>query len=131
MKTLKDLGKKHYKNMHYSFDVYYYPEYNDDLYVGILKNIFEIRGYELKLKGETIEELVQQADKFLNFCNGIRISRSQMKDFVFNWNMNHPKQLKEQVEIFNEFSDITNENKLSLKEVPKKTIKQKRAIYKS
>ena len=47
MKTLKDLGEKYYSNIHYSFDVYYYPGY-DDMYVGTLKNIMEIKGYRVQ-----------------------------------------------------------------------------------
>jgi hypothetical protein len=131
MKTLKDLGKKHYENMHYSFDVYYYPEYNDDLHIGVLKNIDKIRGYEVRLSGETIEELVQKADNFLSFCKGITIDYSQMKCFILDWNMQHPSQLKEQVGIFNDFADITNNNELSLKEVSEEYDKVKRVIYQS
>tara|TARA_R100000781_G_scaffold111752_1_gene78441 strand:- start:62 stop:409 length:348 start_codon:yes stop_codon:yes gene_type:complete len=101
MKTLKDLGRKHYKNTHYSFDVYYYPEHNDDLYIGNLSRVEDVRGYEFRLRGDTIESLVKQADMVLTLCKSVRIDANAMKTLVLDWNMNNPKDLNEQVEIYN------------------------------
>ena len=73
MKTLKDLGEAHYEDIRYSFDVYYYPGYNDDEYVGTFKNIMEIKGYEAQFKAPTIEELVKIADQFLQLVKHVRV----------------------------------------------------------
>jgi hypothetical protein len=105
MKTLKDLGKKHYENIHYSFDIHYYPDKNEDMYVGILKNIMQIRGYEIRLKDLTIEGLVKKADDFLTMCKSIRVNREGMKWQVFEWNLDNPKDMKFSLETYNDLKN--------------------------
>lgn len=102
MKTLKDLGEKHYKNIHYSFDIHYYPEMDEDMYVGVLKNIMEIRGYEIRLKDLTIEGLVKKADDFLTMCKSIRVNREGMKWQVLEWNIDNPEDAKMALEVYND-----------------------------
>tara|TARA_R100001086_G_scaffold247563_1_gene182139 strand:+ start:6120 stop:6455 length:336 start_codon:yes stop_codon:yes gene_type:complete len=102
MKTLKDLGKKHYEKIHYSFDIHYYPNHDEDMYVGILKNIMKIRGYEIRLKDLTIEGLVKKADNFLTMCKSIRVNREGMKWQVFQWNIDNPEDMKLSLETYND-----------------------------
>ena len=113
MKTLKDLGEKYYSNIHYSFDVYYYPGY-DDMYVGTLKNIMEIKGYRVQFKSPTMEGLVKMADQFLDITENIQKDRESMKDLVYEWNFDNKKELKNQVEIYNDLQEIAGfpENKI-------------------
>ena len=90
MKTLKDLGEKHYSNIHYSFDVYYYPGY-DDMYVGNLTNILKINGYSFKLNAPTIEELVKKADQALEIFKTSRVDDSSMEQMLAEFNYNNNK----------------------------------------
>lgn len=122
MKTLKDLGEKHYGDIHYSFDVYYYPHF-DDMYVGNLTNIMEMQGYKIQLKAPTMEELVKKADRFLDMCKIVTVDKKAMSRVVREWNMDNPKELKENVELFNEMVDLrvtrngnTDYRKISLEE---------------
>lgn len=94
MKTLKDLAKKHYGEMHYSFDVYYYPVHNDNMYVGLLRNVLEIKGYEVKLSAKSIKKLVKKADVFLDGCYSAKVDRESMKQLVEQWNYDNSETLK-------------------------------------
>tara|TARA_R100000005_G_scaffold45871_1_gene21853 strand:- start:54 stop:434 length:381 start_codon:yes stop_codon:yes gene_type:complete len=121
MKTLKDLGEAHYEDIRYSFDVYYYPGYNDDEYVGTFKNIMEIKGYEAQFKAPTIEELVKIADQFLQLVKHVRVDRFGMKDVVQEWFFNNGHEYKFMetlVETHNELQDIAgfSDKKVQLRE---------------
>ena len=105
MKTLKDLGEAHYGDIRYSFDVYYYPGY-DDMYVGTFKNIMEIQGYEAQFKAPTMEELVKIADQFLQLVKHVRVDRFAIKGVVQDWVFNNGDELQSLVETHNELQDI-------------------------
>ena len=108
MKTLKDLGKKHYKNTHYSFDVYYYPERNDDLYIGNLSRVAELRGYEFRLRGDTIESLVKQADMVLTLCKSVRIDADEMNRLFADMIDQNIIDLNDQIEISKLLNETNN-----------------------
>jgi hypothetical protein len=116
MKTLKDLGEKHYEDIRYSFDVYYYPRY-DDMYVGTFKNIMEMSGYEAQFKAPTMEELVKIADQFLDMVKHIRVDRTTMKGVVWDWCFNNSDEFQKLVETHNELQDAADfpENKVKFK----------------
>lgn len=101
MKTLKDLGEKHYGDIHYSFDVYYYPGY-DDMYVGTFKNLMEIRGHKAQFKSSTMEGLIKMADLFLDMVKHIRVDRITMKEVVWDWCFNNADEFQKLVETHNE-----------------------------
>ena len=90
MKTLKDLAEKHYSSIHYSFDVYYYPGY-DDMYVGNLTNILKINGYSFKLNAPTMEGLVKKANQALEIFKTARVDDSSMEQMLAEFNYNNNK----------------------------------------
>ena len=61
-----------------------------------------------------MEGLVKMADQFLDITENIQKDRESMKDLVYEWNFDNKKELKNQVEIYNDLQEIAGfpENKI-------------------
>ena len=64
------------------------------MYVGLLRNVLEINGYEVKLTAKSIKKLVKKADVFLDGCYSARVDRESMKQLVEQWNYDNSEALK-------------------------------------
>jgi hypothetical protein len=73
-KTIEDLYNKHYSKIVYSFDVAFY----DDTYVGYLKPMFIMDGYEYRFKSNDFIELIKKADKALELMAYLRVDTKSM-----------------------------------------------------
>ena len=73
-KTIKDLYNKHYSNIVYSFDVAFY----DDTYVGYLKPMAIMDGYEYRFESNDFIELIKKADKALELMAYLRVDTQSM-----------------------------------------------------